>query len=155
MKTYIIETAPMGGASIFLATLQLADLNAGSTSGTAQQVITLDNLDPGDMVFPHGIRIDEKTSLVHAAATITVRLGIMGSLARFVALTDMKAANVETILPVAIGELAPYVNNTAAAIALQVEINVATGVLNTMTAGELWVAVPILRKRDRLTNRQA
>lgn len=139
---------------MFHAHILLAEINAGSTSGTTAQIITLDNIEPGDIVLPHAARIDTRVKLAGAGATITAQLGITGTAGRFIEAADLKAANADTALPVAIGALAPYVNNTAAAIAMILTVTAAGSTMSAITAGELLVSIPIIRKRDRLTNRQ-
>lgn len=153
MKSSIHDSVGLGGA-VQIYRIELADMNAGSTSGTTAQIITVDALNPGDIVDCAGVRIEEKIALTHAAATISVKAGITGDDDRFIANTDLKAANVDQLVPTVAADALPYVNNTAAAVNMLLTVTLATGAMSTMSAGELWLVVPILRKLDRVANRQ-
>lgn len=125
------------------------------TGAGASQVFVLTVLQPGDRVLTHGIVADLITPLVSSTgATVTGKLGIVGDDNRFIAgsADNLRATVAKTLLPdaAALGDLLPYVNNTANPINLVFTITMGSGAVSDITAGEIQLQIPIGRFDDRV-----
>jgi hypothetical protein len=124
-----------------------SDLTAAGTS----QVITLDVLNPYDMVLPACI-IDVVTPFVLAAGTLTAKLGITGTDDLFVAATSVKSTTVKVLTATVAAAALPYVNNTASPVNMLLTLTAGAGNVADAT-GEMWVWVPVIRYLNRVQER--
>ncbi len=144
-KTYGLGTTLKQGGSDFTA------------SGTTQTFV-LDSIEPGDIVISHLVRVDVVKALGHAA-NWSVEVGVNGDSNRFIATTELKALSLvgDTAVPssATLADLHPYVRINANAIDLTAVVTVGSGNVSDTTAGEVWITVPIIRRKDRVTRRGA
>lgn len=152
MRTAIVDHNNFGGP-VTLFAVEAKDLNAGSTSGTTAQIVVITSLAPGDMVLPAGLRLDLPGNTTHAG-TVVAKLGIVGDDDLFIASADIKTATVKARVPTVAADAVPYVNNTSAAINVVLTVTVGSGAISTLTTGDIWVCIPIIRWADRFINRK-
>lgn len=141
-------------------TLGAAGASDFTASGTGQTFV-LDQLEAGDIVLSHMVRIDLVKPIAHAA-TWQIQVGVTGDLDRFLGaagggVADLKGTdlNGNTLLPASntLADALPYVRANAAAINILATVAVGSGNVSDTTAGELWITIPIIRRSDRVTKR--
>lgn len=151
MRANIVDDPNFGGV-VTLFVIEPKDITAGSTSGTTAQVISLTVLKPGDIVLPHGIRIDLSSPATHVD-TCVASLGVTADATRFIGSADLKTSNLKARIVSDPTKLLPYVNQTGSDRTLSLTVTVGSDTVATIGIGELWVVVPILRYADRLPHR--
>lgn len=132
---------------------------AGSSDFSAaaiNQTFVLDQLQAGDIVLSHLVRVDHVKPVSHAASW-SVQVGVTGDTDRFIVNTDIKGndLNGATLVPssATLADLNPYVRANAADIDLVAVVTVGSGNVSATTGGEIWITVPIIRRTDRVTKR--
>lgn len=142
-----------------------ATLGANGTSdftatGTGQTFV-LDTIEAGDIVLSHLCRVELVKPISHAA-TWKIQVGITGDLDRFIGdaaggVADIKAtdSNGNTLVPAstALADHLAYVRANGSAINLLATVAVGSGNVSDTTAGEIWIVIPIIRFKDRVTRR--
>lgn len=117
--------------------------------GSATQTITLDSIENGDVILSGDVQANILTTFVHAG-TLTLAVGITGTLDRFIAATSVLGANNTGLVPTVAANHLPYINNSGSAVNLLATL-VASTTVGATTAGEVLIAVPFLRNADRIT----
>lgn len=136
-------------------TLGAAGASDFTAAGTTQTFV-LDQLQAGDIVLSHLVRVDQVKAVGHAA-TWSVQVGVTGDTDRFIVNTDIKptSLNGDTLVPssATLADLNPYVRANSADIDLIATITVGSSTVAATTSGEIWITIPIIRRTDRVTKR--
>lgn len=124
-----------------------------TASGTTQ-TITLDTLEAGDIMLCGLARVEVAKALTHSA-TWSIQVGITGDTDRVIANTELKALslNGDTVVPTVAADALPYVRANGSAINIVALITVGSGNVSDTSAGQVWIVIPILRFKDRVTRR--
>lgn len=122
----------------------LERLSGGSdfTASGLTQTILLETTEDGDFVGP--IVVELKTPCGHAS-TVTVSVGANGTFDDLLAATDCKG-NVGAL---AKADATVRANVSGGQEFLSAKFTVGAGNVSAMTAGDLWIYVPLYRKADR------
>lgn len=150
MTSEIVSSPDLGCVQIFH--IKLADITGCSGASGTTGTITLDTINPGDFIDTSKIRIERITAVAHAA-TFVVEVGVTGDTDRLIDTIDAKAAGQQCLMQAVAADLLPYVNNSTSDTSLLLTMTCGSSTIAATTAGEFAVVVPILRKRDRWTDR--
>lgn len=140
----MIERAMHGFAGLFVLKLSDWVLNA-----TTPYVITA--LKQGDIIFPHLMCIDVRTKLANGAGTATLSVGITGTVAKFIAASDIKTVEGAACAATGVGSAAA-INDSMAPHIVTADTNLLANAVisnNGVTAGEVAIWYRIFRKADR------
>lgn len=150
MRLYNLRP-PQMRAAVLLATLGFTADNGASdhaAGSAATQTIKIGTIKPGQKIYPDVI-VDIITPYAHAS-TVTVAVGITGTVDRFVAASDAKSATAKAYGGTTATHALPYINQSGADVDLIVTFVAGATTMSAITAGEIRIRVHISRRGDRV-----
>ena len=100
------------------------------------------------MILAHDVQAAILTPFAHPG-TLTLAVGITGTVDRFLAATSVLGASNTGLVPTVAASALPYINNSGSAVNLLATL-VASTTVGATTAGEVLIAVPFVRVTDRI-----